>query len=56
MHILAGLCRRIHVINCETTNVSECRYFNDVWNEGLTLSNIANLLVTYNENQKNKVK
>lgn len=55
MHILAGLCRRIH----ETTNVSECRYFNDVcnvWNEELKLSNITNLKVTYNENQKNRVK
>ena len=42
MHILAGLCRRIH----ETANVSECRYFNDVcnvWNEELKLSNITNL-------------
>ena len=46
MHILAGLCRRIHVINCETANVSECRYFNDVCNvcnEELKLSNITNL-------------
>ena len=55
MHILAGLCRRIH----ETANVSERRYFNDVcnvWNEELKLSNITNLKVTYNENQKNRVK
>ena len=46
MHILAGLCRRIHVINYETANVSEYRYFNDVcnvWNEELKLSNITNL-------------
>ena len=45
MHIPAGLCRSIYVINYEIANVSECRYFNDVCNVGneeLKLSNITN--------------